>query len=95
MVGSAGRGWGGKARGRLIASCTFFADNRVVLVVGVVCISEPSVWSELKFKELVTELALVAHIIPNVEVAHLRSSRRWILGVTGIAWGRDRVGEDK
>ena len=36
--------------------------------VSVRCQPQLSVWSELKLEELVTKLALVAHIVPEVEV---------------------------
>jgi len=43
------------------------ADNGVVFVVGVVGVTKLSVGSELEFKEFVAELALVAHVVSQVE----------------------------
>ena len=44
------------------------ADHRVVLVVGVVGVSELAVWPELELEELVAELALVSDVVAQVEV---------------------------
>lgn len=47
-------------------------DHGVVLVVGVVGVSQFSVGPELELEKLVAELALVADVVPQVEiVAHL------------------------
>ena len=43
-------------------------DHRIVLVVGVVGVSQFSVRPELKLEELVAELALVADVVAEVEV---------------------------
>lgn len=40
---------------------TFFADHYVVLIVGVVGVSQRAVGQELELHELVPELALVPH----------------------------------
>ena len=45
------------------------ADQRVVLVVGVVGVAQLAVRSKLELEELVAELALVADIVAQVEVA--------------------------
>ena len=46
-------------------------DHGVVLVVGVVRVSQLSVRPELKLQELVTELALVPHVVAQIKiVAH-------------------------
>lgn len=50
---------------------TFFADDSVVFVVRIVGVSEPSVRSEFKLKELVPELALVPNVIAHVKVIHV------------------------
>jgi len=44
------------------------SDHRVVLVVRVVGVSHLSVGSEFKLEELVTELALVADVVSDVEI---------------------------
>ena len=46
----------------------FLADHRVVLVVRVVGVAQLAVGAELELEELVTELALVADVVPEVEV---------------------------
>ena len=47
-------------------------DHDIVLVVGVVGVPQLAIRTELKLEELVAELALVADVIPQVEVvAHL------------------------
>ncbi len=46
-------------------------DHGVILVIGIVGISEFSVRSEFKLEEFVSELSLVTHVIAKVEiVAH-------------------------
>ena len=45
------------------------ADHGVVLVVGVVGVAELAVGAELELEELVPELALVPHVVPQVELA--------------------------
>jgi hypothetical protein len=47
---------------------TFLSDHSVVLIVGVVCISQPPVRRDFKFHILVTETTLMPHVIPTVEV---------------------------
>merc|ERR1719378_341035 len=44
------------------------ADHGVILVVAVVCISELAIGPELKIQKLVSKLALVAHIVAQVEI---------------------------
>jgi len=44
------------------------ADQGVVLVVGVVGVAKLAVGAELELEELVAELALVPHVIPQVEL---------------------------
>ena len=44
------------------------SDHRIVLVVRVVGVSHLSVGSEFKLEELVTELALVADVVSDVEI---------------------------
>ena len=44
------------------------ADHGVVLVVGVVGVAELAVGAELELEELVPELALVPHVVPQVEL---------------------------
>ncbi len=47
-------------------------DHGVILVVGVVGVSQFAIRPELELQELVPELALVAHVVTQVEiVAHL------------------------
>ncbi len=47
-------------------------DHGVVLVVGVVGVSQFAIRPELELQELVPELALVAHVVTQVEiVTHL------------------------
>ena len=50
------------------------ADHGVVLVVGVVGVAELAVGAELELEELVPELALVPHVVPEVELAVARSA---------------------
>ena len=65
------------------------ADHGVVLVVGVVGVAELAVGAELELEELVPELALVPHVVPQVELriaAGRRHCRRhdsfgWLLRV--------------
>jgi hypothetical protein len=45
------------------------ADHGVVLVVGVVGVAELAVGAELELEELVPELPLVPHVVPQVELA--------------------------
>lgn len=45
------------------------ADHGVVLVVGVVGVAELTVGPELELQELVTELTLVPHVVPEVELS--------------------------
>jgi hypothetical protein len=45
------------------------ADHGVVLVVGVVGVAELAVGAELELEELVPELALVSHVVAQVELA--------------------------
>jgi hypothetical protein len=49
------------------------ADHGVVLVVGVVGVAELAVGAELELEELVPELALVPHVVPQVELALARA----------------------
>lgn len=46
-----------------------FANERVVLVVGVVGVAELAVRTELELEKLVAELAFVADVVPQVEIA--------------------------
>ena len=50
------------------------ADHGVVLVVGVVGVAELAVGAELELEELVPELALVPHVVPQVELAAARGA---------------------
>jgi len=50
------------------------ADHGVVLVVGVVGVAELAVGAELELEELVPELALVPHVVPQVELAVARGA---------------------
>jgi len=51
---------------------TLLPDQRFVLVVRIVGVSELSIRIELKLEELVAELALVAHIVAHIEISILR-----------------------
>lgn len=49
-------------------------DHGVVFVVGIVGISQLSLGSKLELEKFVSELALVAHVVPQIKVAgHLLS----------------------
>jgi len=50
------------------------ADHGVVLVVGVVGVAELAVGAELELEELVPELALVTHVVPQVELPLARAA---------------------
>jgi len=50
------------------------ADHGVVLVVGVVGVAELAVGAELELEELVPELALVPHVVPQVELPLARAA---------------------
>lgn len=50
-----------------LADSGLLADHGVVLVVGIVGISELAIRLELELQEFMTEFALVSHIIPQVE----------------------------
>ena len=45
----------------------FLSDHRVVLVVGVVCITQTPIRPELELQKLVAKLPLVSHVVPHVE----------------------------
>jgi len=47
---------------------TFFADHRVILVVGIVGIAKATIRSYLELQKLVAELAFVADVVSAVEV---------------------------
>jgi hypothetical protein len=64
------------------------ADHGVVLVVGVVGVAELAVGAELELEELVPELALVPHVVPQVELALARARARARAAV--LAAGRRR-----
>jgi hypothetical protein len=71
-------GNGGEMKWKLAANPIFFflrtllPDQRFVLVVRIVGVSELSIRIELKLEELVAELALVAHIVAHIEISILR-----------------------
>lgn len=44
-----------------------FSNQSVVLVVTVVCITQLSIRTEIKFQELMTELATMTNIVAQVE----------------------------
>merc|ERR1719440_1244441 len=45
-----------------------FTDHDVVLIVRVVCIAQSPIWPELELEELVAKLALMAYIVPDIEL---------------------------
>ena len=47
---------------------TFFANQVLGLVLGVVAVAEAACVSELKFEELVAKFALVTNVIAQVEI---------------------------
>ena len=51
------------------------ADHGIVLVVGVVGITELAVGPELELQELVPELPLMPHVVPKVELSVVLSCR--------------------
>ena len=51
------------------------ADHGIVLVVGVVGITELAVGPELELQELVPELPLMPHVVPKVELSVVLSGR--------------------
>ncbi|RWW82706.1 hypothetical protein BHE74_00008825 [Ensete ventricosum] len=51
------------------------ADHGVVLVVGIIGVAEFAVGAELKLQELVPKVALVPHVVPQVEHILLTTGR--------------------
>lgn len=52
-----------------------FPDHRIVLIIRVIGVTQLAVGPELELEELVPELALVAHVIAQVEVVGGHSVR--------------------
>ena len=71
--GACGRS--GDADAGRLGAVGLLPDHHIVLVVGVVGVTQPAVGPELELKELVSELALVPNVVADVELVVLRARR--------------------